>query len=136
MKKILIITTITLLVLAVTLAALWYTHSTPEDLNYCHSLFTLHSGESGICLLHGLPLQEDTVPILYGLLAPSYWEAYEKACEQEFPHANSFIAGGCVVESVKEDKVFFCSLCRQAEKAWYKKYMSENKLKMELIPND
>jgi len=112
MKKILIITTIALLALTVTLATLWYTHSTPEDSN-SHSLYACYSEEKGICRLHGLPLQEDTVPIVYGLIANRV--AYWRARMQELPHANSYIEGGCVVESIKKAKGFF-ALCADRPK--------------------
>lgn len=137
MKKILIITTIALLVLTVSLATLWYTRATPEDYktgpgNYGGGKYRAYSRnyveERGSCPLHGLPLQEDTVPIVYGLLANRV--AYRIVRVQEFPCSNFFIEGGCVVKSAKEAKVFFCPLCRHAEKAWYKKYISENNLEM------
>ena len=74
------------------------------------------------CELHGAQLQLGTVPITYGIVsgAPAgYYQASDKA----FPHARSFVSGGCVIskDSPKMQTVKFCPQCRTAEKQWLAK---------------
>lgn len=75
-------------------------------------------GEETICPVHDEPLQEDVVRIVYGYLL--YKEGYGVARSQEFPYANSFFEGGCVIQPEQWAKVLFCPMCREVEDAWHK----------------
>jgi hypothetical protein len=69
-----------------------------------------------ICEVHNIPLQEDVVPIRYGLIRPTAAEI--EACRKLFPHAASWYQGGCVVKKATGARVSFCPKCRKAEAAW------------------
>jgi hypothetical protein len=69
-----------------------------------------------ICPVHALPLQEDTVPIVYGLIIPPKSEM--NARRDRFPYANSEYLGGCVARDPRRARVLFCPECRKAEKEW------------------
>jgi hypothetical protein len=69
-----------------------------------------------VCEVHNIPLQEGTVPIVYGLMRPTHDETEAK--RNEFPHSNSFYNPGCVVKEPKRARVSFCPECRKAEALW------------------
>lgn len=70
------------------------------------------------CEVHGVALQTEDVPIMYGLMGamPGFYEAQKRA----FPHASSVVMGGCIVSdnSPKFQTVKFCPQCRVAQKRW------------------
>src|SRR5690606_32981421 len=68
-----------------------------------------------ICEVHNVPMKRGTVPIRYGLgPAPPGWGGTR---EKEFPNANSYIMGGCLVDvdNPETDRVTYCPVCRAAE---------------------
>jgi len=73
---------------------------------------------------------KDKLEIIYGITIN---EPFLKAEKRLFPHANSNVFGGCVVEaetcdgvsvqrSPKYAEVLYCAKCRKAEKEWLKKH--------------
>jgi TonB family protein len=81
------------------------------------------------CPVHHLPLQEDKVGIVYGLMGyrPGFLEAEKKL----FPYAITNVEGGCVVNMAKNPctgeevqvsprfaRVLYCPRCRAAQKRW------------------
>ncbi len=74
------------------------------------------------CEVHGQPLEDDEVPLRYGLIR--FTDEYRKAEQKLFPNANSFKLAGCRVDEAKSKKTArtkFCSLCRLSEKEWQAK---------------
>ena len=69
-----------------------------------------------LCEVHGIPLREGVVPIIYGLFKRS--EDEQIAQRTLFPHANSFYNPGCNEEAPKRARVSFCPECHKAEKTW------------------
>ncbi len=75
------------------------------------------------CKLHNEDLKRDKVKVRRGL-PPGPPEGYFAAEASLFPHANSWILGGCVIddeidpEDDRED-VYFCPQCRFAENTWF-----------------
>ncbi len=74
------------------------------------------------CSVHNEELQEDIVPIRYGL--PLAREGYEGAWASEmaeFPNAYTHDLGGCVVrpDSPKERRVLYCASCRKRCEKWF-----------------
>lgn len=69
------------------------------------------------CKVHDRPLEQDTVPVRYGLIR--FREEYRKAAGNSFPHAKKFVMGGCRVGPPRESEVLFCPECRDAEAKWH-----------------
>src|SRR5215831_1246788 len=69
-----------------------------------------------VCEVHNIPLQEGTVPIIYGLMRPTKEDM--EAERKNFPHSNSFYNPGCVENDPKWARVSFCPECRKAEALW------------------
>lgn len=71
-----------------------------------------------ICPVHGSPLKDDTVRIVYGLI--EHRNGIHNAQRDKFPWANDLIEGGCVVstESPKFGPVRYCPACREAKLLW------------------
>lgn len=69
------------------------------------------------CKVHNLPLEQDAVPVRYGLIKSR--EEYRKAQRESFPRAKKFVMGGCRVGPAREKEVMFCPECRVAESAWH-----------------
>lgn len=74
-------------------------------------------GNARSCETHGLPLQEDTVHIVYGEPALG-GQNYSQALSKLFPNANTFHAGGCVPLRPRKATVRFCPDCRKAFREW------------------
>lgn len=70
------------------------------------------------CPRHDLVLQDDLVPILWGL--PFVEERESKAREERFPRACSVYSGGCVPGPESRAWVRYCPACRDAETLWRK----------------
>ena len=73
------------------------------------------------CELHGDRLELGTVPIIYGLLRPHCDECRD-AERQQFPCANTYVSGGCMVGEKKRTEVPFCPTCREAREAWHQRH--------------
>src|SRR4051812_7336200 len=79
--------------------------------------FDLDLSEPGTrCEVHKVPLQEEVVPIAYGLRRPTVEQ--EEAKQKLFPHANRDYNPGCNVKPEKRALVSFCPECRKAEPIW------------------
>ena len=72
--------------------------------------------DASICPVHHRQMTLQAVPISYGL--PSFSNEYQKARDTRFPHANSYVLGGCSVGPEKNARVFRCKDCIGEEKAW------------------
>ncbi len=72
----------------------------------------------GTCSVHKVKLQEEEVPVRYGLIRFS--ADYIAAKNELFPNAKSFVLGGCIVSptNAKTRNVKYCPQCRAAESAW------------------
>lgn len=68
------------------------------------------------CAVHDCPLQCDSVPIRYGLI--KLRDEYRRAVKREFPHAKTFVLGGCRVGPPRNENVMYCPECRAAESKW------------------
>jgi len=69
------------------------------------------------CDLHGDRLERGMVPIIYGLVKPHCHDC-RSAEREQFPNANAYVLGGCMVGEKKRTWVSFCPTCRKARKAW------------------
>jgi ankyrin repeat protein len=69
------------------------------------------------CAVHDMQLQEDTVPIIYGLIL--FTDEHLEA-SKNFPNARKYTLGGCVTtpESPETEEVLYCPSCREAEDKW------------------
>src|SRR5262249_54398276 len=72
------------------------------------------------CEVHDLPLEEDVVPITYGLICPSNDEI--DAHTRLFRHSRSHHHAGCVIKDDKWARVSYCPECRKAEAEWQAAY--------------
>lgn len=72
------------------------------------------------CGVHWCELQQGKAPIYYGfhLISPER----RAAAKRLFPNAQSCIRLGCVVRGGKEQEVWFCPMCRQAESDWQREH--------------
>jgi len=73
------------------------------------------------CELHGDRLEHGLVPIIYGLLRPHCDECRD-AERQQFPNANTYVSGGCMVGEKKHTEASFCPTCRKASEAWHRQH--------------
>ena len=69
-----------------------------------------------VCEVHDMLLKGDIVPLGYGLVL--HRPAFKRAKNRLFPHSNSYVMGGCVVQPENATEVLYCPKCRQAESAW------------------
>jgi hypothetical protein len=76
----------------------------------------LKSNEQEVCEVHGTALELGLATIAYGLFGVN--KAYMEDRRDLFPHANSWVGGGCVASDVDVAQVHFCPLCREAEVVW------------------
>jgi len=76
----------------------------------------VNNGTGQYCVVHGIELNRDVVPIVYGLVRLNSNEI--RAREDLFPNARSSVSGGCIVEDESEMRVNYCSECRKAEAEW------------------
>lgn len=71
------------------------------------------------CEIHGVQLKYGRMPIYYGLMGPP--PGWGEVRANNFPHANSYIMGGCVIEidnNREEGRAYYCPECRVAEQAY------------------
>jgi hypothetical protein len=71
-----------------------------------------------VCEVHNCAFESGLANLAFGLfeLKPEYAEAKETL----FPHANSWLIGGCVAMDVEVVEVDYCEQCRDAENLWNK----------------
>ena len=77
----------------------------------------LPAGTRADCGVHGVPLADDVIDVLYGLpylSAPEFGDAQRKS----FPHAATLFFGGCAAGRAERVAVAFCPACREARHAW------------------
>jgi hypothetical protein len=82
----------------------------------------LGNGYPAACPVHGTPLREDVVPIVYG--APMIVPELARAMRTEFPLASTHVSGGCCVGYARRHEVKFCPDCRTAEAKWNRDYLA------------
>jgi len=70
-----------------------------------------------VCHVHGVELQRETLPIIYGYFKPLP-QGYIKFEAAHFPLANDEARGPDWEEAAKEREVLFCTACRQAKEEW------------------
>jgi hypothetical protein len=70
-----------------------------------------------ICGVHQIAMETRTVPIHYGLRAGPDRE-FAAARATDFPHAPTFVGGGCMVGREKSALVWACPSCEAARDAW------------------
>jgi hypothetical protein len=86
--------------------------STPRD-------YTV--GQSPICEVHHVRMQRTSVGVAYGLLgSTALAQARYEAGKTAFPHAETWVSGGCIVspDSATNAFTFTCSECKQAASKW------------------
>jgi hypothetical protein len=73
---------------------------------------------SAVCDVHQETLQNEAVPIRYGLIRFS--KEFLEAQQRLFPNSRSFVLGGCRVGpgQPKTKELRYCPQCRLAEHAW------------------
>ena len=70
-----------------------------------------------ICEVHHCKMQRELVPVTYGLLGYLYTPEELKTL---FPHHQEFVAGGCIVDERKTDRLFTCPKCKVTYANWVK----------------
>jgi hypothetical protein len=78
-------------------------------------------GESSVCGLHHVQMNRTAVPIAYGLLVFDVrYRAKYVASTNLFPHADTFVLGGCYVsaDSPKRAAIYTCPECKIAAAKW------------------
>ena len=84
--------------------------------------------ETRICEVHGTKLEEKEVPIRWGLiLPPDSDEPTFTYRMKNFPNAQEFVTGGCIVPVDKKEteRIFICPDCQKAKEEWFKKHKTE-----------
>jgi len=70
-------------------------------------------------MLHHVPMEKTTVPVIYGLI---YDSAEYLQARRDFPNAAEPVRAGCVVGagsfSDQEDRVWACPVCTALSGAW------------------
>ncbi len=70
-----------------------------------------------ICEVHGKQMKRMMLPLSYGL--PPRDEELREARARLFPHAWTYLLGGCVVDMDRpEAEALVCEECRSAEREW------------------
>jgi hypothetical protein len=92
-------------------------------------------GKSDICPVHKVKMPAKEVPVQFGLPA-TFLPEFRKLKAAEFPFAEEFISGGCVLDDdplfPETGKVFVCPKCVAAWNRWLeaaKKKVEESKSK-------
>ena len=75
-------------------------------------------GYPGACPVHGSPLRDDVVPIVYGRLEQLPVREFREDPVRLFPLESTSVAGGCCVGTQKTARVKFCPGCRAAQASW------------------
>ena len=96
------------------------TDLTPEPIRD----YTIKS--SATCEVHHTQMQRTVVPIAYGLIRPDMLaQARYAASVKSFPHAKTFVAGGCCVMvgySATNAVIYTCRECKKAASRWDSDY--------------
>jgi hypothetical protein len=79
-------------------------------------------GESAICEVHRTQMKRTVVPIGYGYILPdAQAQARYTASTNAFPHAETFVAGGCCIMvgySATNAVIYTCPECKKAAARW------------------
>ena len=77
-------------------------------------------GFSSICPVHHAKMRVQRVPIAYGLLVHGTASPPFDVRERNFPFAEGYRRGGCVVSdySPRRALIYICTNCQRAEKEW------------------
>jgi len=97
--------------------------------SFCAALITgcatrsedLTAGKPCICEVHGTQMSKIVVPIQYGLIRPDQTTlARFTASTNSFPHAETWVGGGCVVTTGSPHRavIFACAQCKKARTRW------------------
>src|SRR4051812_37215675 len=76
------------------------------------------NGKSNLCEVHHVPMIKTNVPIVYGLLRFDDWGNALMAARTNFPHADNWVGGGCIVSMPKEATIYLCPECLAARQKW------------------
>ncbi len=78
--------------------------------------------ESSICEVHHTQMQRTVVPIGYGYILPdAQAQVRYEASKKAFPHAETWVAGGCCVMvgySATNAVIYTCPECKKAASRW------------------
>ena len=85
------------------------------------------------CELHGIPLQQELVPIVYG--KPRIDLDESEARQKLFPHARTSCGGGCMVKDARRARVSYCPECRKAEAKWRATPRQPRREELPVIPH-
>ncbi len=72
-----------------------------------------------MCQIHDYWLEPAKVRVSYGL--PNFDDEYLEAKRSLFPHAHSYVLGGCTLGEERYIERMVCHKCRVAEKEWKEK---------------
>jgi len=78
-------------------------------------------GQAPICEVHHIQMQRTSVPVVYGLLElTASAQARYEAGKTAFPHAETWVGGGCVSspDSATNAFIYTCSECKKAASKW------------------
>lgn len=75
---------------------------------------------SSICEVHHCQLIAGHAETQYGLFSPP--DRCFKQKKEEFPHANSYVLGGCCIGGAERVSVMFCPACRYHEQVYEHTY--------------
>jgi len=76
-------------------------------------------GASRTCEPHGIQMTKTNEPIAYGLIRPNeYGRARQAASTNNFPHAEEWLLGGCILGTPTQAVIYVCSDCQKALKKW------------------
>jgi hypothetical protein len=77
------------------------------------------------CAIHGQALRDDLVDVQYGLLVAPSDEA-TTASRTQFPHANTWVDGGCAVLCIRKAHVSYCEACRVSRVEWRRVHRADD----------
>jgi len=82
--------------------------------------------ESATCEVHHIQMERTVVPIAYGLILPGAGaQARYAASTNSFPHAETFVLGGCSVivgYSATNAVIYTCPVCKKMAARWDSKH--------------
>lgn len=76
-------------------------------------------GKPTVCEIHNVPMVRTTVPIFYGF--PRFSDRYMArfaASTNAFPHAETYVLGGCRAGDARRAVIYVCPKCKSAAHDW------------------